>query len=75
MAKFLIPVAIVESRAGLYGHGNLDYALHGVNALCNEVGFGHQADTESARLDSIARATDVEVNFVVPEVFTDPGRS
>ena len=35
--------------------------------------LGHQASAEAAFLNAIGRTTDIEIDFVVAEIGTDPG--
>ena len=64
-------VLVVDADPALHRDGNADRPLHGLNAIGDQSGLGHQAGAETAVLHPIRRTADIEVDFVVAEILAD----
>ena len=67
-------ILIIDADPAFHGDGNGHRALHGMNALGDQIRLGHQASAEAAILHPIRWAADVEVDLVVAKIFADPRR-
>ena len=52
----------------------MDRLAHRAGATGDGLRFRHQTGAETALLDPVARTTDIDVDFVVTQVFGDLGR-
>ncbi|GJM09699.1 MAG: hypothetical protein DHS20C11_19750 [Lysobacteraceae bacterium] len=71
--QVLIAVMIVNTDTTFHGDWNIDRLLHGLDAGGNYLGRQHQARPKAAILNTIARATHVQIDLVIAKIFTDSG--
>ena len=58
-------ILIVDAEPAFDGDGNTDRALHGADALGDQLRLRHQAGAEAAGLHPVRRTADVEVDLIV----------
>ena len=67
----LITVITINAEPAFDGHRNLYGRLHRGHQRINQLRFCHQTGTETTRLDTIARAAAVDVDFIVSVGFAN----
>ena len=70
----LIGIVLIHPKARLDRHGNRDRLAHRANAFRHRLRFQHQASAKTALLNPITGTSDIEIDFVVAKVLTNPGR-
>ena len=70
----LVGVVVVDAEPRLHGDGHGDGGAHRADALRHALGLEHQRGAETAGLDAVARAADVEVDLVVAGRSAEPRR-
>ena len=71
-SEFRVAVVVVDTDTGLDCHRDIDTAGHGGDAGGDGCRLCHQAGTETPGLHPITRAAEVEIDFIVTRLFTDP---
>ncbi len=66
-------ILVVDADPALDRDRNTHRALHGGDALGDQIRLRHQAGAETAVLHPVGRAADIEVDFVVAEILADLG--
>lgn len=67
-----LAVLIVDADPAFDSDGNGNRGPHRCDARSNEVGLRHQARAEVAALDAIRRTSDIEIDFIIAKVCSDP---
>ena len=67
-------ILVIDPDAAFHRDGNAHRALHRRDAGGDELRLRHQAGAEAAILDPVGRTADIEIDFVITEVFADPRR-
>ncbi|CCC99889.1 protein of unknown function (plasmid) [Azospirillum baldaniorum] len=64
---------LVDGDPRLHGDGDRHRLAHGADQAGDQIGLGHQAGAEAARLHAVARAADVQVDLVIAPLLGDAG--
>ncbi len=72
MVEKSVVVQLVDADTALHGDRHADRLAHCDQAIADELGLRHQARAEIAFLHSVAGATDVQVDFHVAVLLTEP---
>ena len=62
---------MINADAMLHGDGDVASLTHGGDTVTHQRRLGHQAGTKAAVLHSVAGATAVEIDFVIPPSLTE----
>ena len=70
----LFGVLVIDAEPALHRHRDLDFRLHGRNAIADQGGLDHQAGAEAAFLHPVGWAPDIDVDLVIAEFLADTRR-
>jgi len=61
---------VIDADTRLYSHWHIADRAHFPETTCDDIGTGHQTSAELAALNSVARAADIDVYFIVTRLRT-----
>src|SRR5690606_16353777 len=67
-------ILVVDADAAFHRGGDADRLADGGHAVRDQRRLAHQAGAEAARLHTVGRAADVQVDLVIAEGRADAGR-
>src|SRR4029079_10499717 len=67
-------ILFINADAAFDGHRHRNGGFHCRHAIADQPRLGHQAGSEPTFLNTIRRASNVEIDFVVAEIGADAGR-
>ena len=70
-AQTFFGILVVHADAAFDGYGHGHRFAHGRHAIGDQRRFLHQAGAEAAGLHAVGRAADIQIDFVIAEIFGD----